>query len=62
MAPTPSGENVLLTFENSIYTLSIKESSYQWEMKPKKLSLKRWSHIQHVVPAYLVSLEKENEN
>ena len=62
MAPTPSGDNVLLTLENSIYTLSIKESSYQWEMKPKKLSLTWTRHIQHVVPAYLVFLEEENEN
>ena len=62
MAPMPSGDNVLLTYENSIYTLSIKESTYQWEMKPKKLLVKRKNHIQHVVPAYLVFSEKENEN
>ena len=64
MTPTPSGDNVLLTMVHAIYTLSIKEfnfeeSSYQWETKPIQLKLQRDSHVQHVVPASLVFLNKE---
>ena len=61
MSPTSSGDNVLLTYERTIYTLSIKGSSYQWKKKEKELSIYRKEHVQFLVPALLLIIEDEKE-
>ena len=38
MTPTTKGDNVLLTYENSIYTLSRLDGTYQWIELDQKLS------------------------
>ena len=55
MSPTPAGDNVLLTYENKIYTLSISGSSYVWLEKPQQLSISRQYHLQLTLPASLIS-------
>ena len=55
LSPTPAGDNVLLTYENKIYTLSISGSSYEWLEKPQQLSIYRQRHIQFTLPASLIS-------
>ena len=61
MTPTSSGDNVLLTYERRIYTLSIKESSYKWKKKEKELSISRYKHVQFLVPASLPIILDEKE-
>ena len=55
MSPTPAGDNVLLTYENKIYTLSISGASYLWLEKPQQLSISRKNHVQLTLPASLIS-------
>ena len=55
MSPTPAGDNILLTNENKIYTLSISGSSYVWLEKPQQLSNHHISHLQITLPASLIS-------
>ena len=55
MSPTPDGNNVLFTYENKIYTLSISGSSYVWLEKPQQLSISRTRHLQFTLPASLIS-------
>ena len=55
MSPTPAGDNVLLIYEDKIYTLSISGSSYEWLEKPQQLSISRRGHIQSTLPASLIS-------
>ena len=55
MSPTPAGDNVLLIYENKIYTLSISGSSYVWLEKPQQLSISRVGHVQLTLPASLIS-------
>ena len=55
MSTSPVGDNVLLTYEDRIYTLSYSENEYQWEKIPLELSISRAKHIQFTVPASLIS-------
>ena len=55
MSPTPAGDNVLLIYENKIFTLSIYGSSYVWLEKPQELSIYRTVHLQFTLPASLIS-------
>ena len=55
MSPTPAGDNVLLTYLNKIYTLSISKSSYVWLEKPQQLSIARKWHLQFTLSASLIS-------
>ena len=61
MTPTSSGDNVLLTYERRIYTLSIKESSYKWKKKEKALSIIREMHVQFLVPGSLLVIKVEKK-
>ena len=61
MTPTSSGDNVLLTYERAIYTLSFKEASYEWKKKGNKLSISREMHVQFLVPASLPIILDEKE-
>ena len=51
MSPTANGDNVILTYKRSIYTLKINGSKYEWEKLPNKLSIDRQTHVQALVPA-----------
>ena len=51
MTATSKGDNVILTYERSIYTLSISGSNYQWTKLPHDLSISREWHVQALVPA-----------
>ena len=51
MTPTSNGDNVILTYETSIYTLSISGSNYEWMKLPHDLSISRQFHVQALVPA-----------
>jgi len=51
MTPTSKGDNVILTFGKSIYTLSLSGSKYQWIKLPHELSIDRYRHVQLLVPA-----------
>ena len=55
MSPTASGDNVILTFENSIYTLEATNSTYQWMKKKEQLSISRRHHVQLTVPSTLTN-------
>ena len=57
MSPTASGDNVILTFRNSIYTLEATNSTYQWMKKKEQLSISRLNHIQLTVPSTLTNRE-----
>jgi len=54
MTPTAKGDNVLLTFKKSMYTLSRSGSSFQWIKKEEDLSIDREGHLQFLVPSYLI--------
>ena len=55
MSPTASGDNVILTFDKSIYTLEVSGSTYQWIKKSQQLS-NWWSfHVQLTVPSTLIN-------
>ena len=51
MTPTSKGDNVILTYETSIYTLSISGSKYSWIKTPQDLSISRANHVQFLVSA-----------
>ena len=55
MSPTASGDNVILTFKKSIYTLEASGSAYQWLKKTQKLSISLKDHIQLTVPSALIN-------
>ena len=61
MSPTPDGENVLLTYNVMIYTLTITGSSFQWKTLSWCISLQRSSHVQFLVPASLISCEEDED-
>ena len=51
MTPTSKGDNVIVTYEHSIYTLSNSGSKYSWTKMPHRLSHERKFHVQVLVPA-----------
>ena len=51
MTPTSKGDNVIVTHEKSIYTLSTSGSKYSWTKMPQELSISRSAHVQVLVPA-----------
>ena len=51
MTPTSKGDNVIVTHERSIYTLSTSGSKYSWTKMPQELSISRRGHVQVLVPA-----------
>ena len=55
MTPTPKGDNVLLTYETSVYTLENKGSKYEWTKLPHDLSISRGYHVQALVPAATIN-------
>ena len=55
MSPTADGDNVLLTFEFAIYTLSHSGSSYEWVKKSQALSISCEYHLQFIVPSSFIS-------
>ena len=57
MSPTASGDNVILTLYNSIYTLEVSGSTYQWIKKSQQLSISRRNHVQLTVPSTLIDCE-----
>ena len=57
MTPTTQGNNVILTYETSIYTLKIKESKYEWLKIPNQLSISRQLHVQLLVPASTIQCQ-----
>ena len=50
MTPTSKGDNVIVTHEKSIYTLSTSGSKYSWTKMPQELSISRKRHVQVLVP------------
>jgi len=51
MTSTSKGDNVILTYDTSVYTLSISGSKYSWTKMPHELSIARAKHVQVLVPA-----------
>ena len=51
MTPTIQGDNVILTYQTSFYTLKIEESKYEWLKIPNQLTIFRYYHVQLLVPA-----------
>ena len=51
MTTTALGNNVILTHQKAIFTLSFQESMYKWTKQPKELSIARVNHVQVLVPA-----------
>ena len=51
MTPTPKGDSVILTRFTEIYTLSIKESNYEWIQSQYDMSIKRNNYVEALVPA-----------
>ena len=49
MTPTPNGDNVILTYQTSIYTLKQIGSQYKWIKPSSKLSISREDHVQLLV-------------
>ena len=54
MTPTSKGDNVILTYWTSVYTLSISGSKFQWIKLPHELSIERVRHLQFLVPASMI--------
>jgi len=64
MSVTPAGDNVLLTYDNRIFTLvtrgssvdifGIHHSNYQWQELPEQLSISHFYHTQFIVPVSLI--------
>ena len=57
MSPIADGKNVILTFENSIFTLVVSDSTYQWIKKTEQLSITRTDHVQLTVPSTFINCE-----
>ena len=55
MAPTPKGDNVLLTYKTSVYTLENIGSKYEWTKLPHDLSIYSSYHVQALVPAATIN-------
>ena len=56
MTQTAKGDNVILTYETSIYTLSIKDSKYEWTKLPNQLSIRIY-HVQVLIPASTIQCQ-----
>ena len=57
LTQTSQGDNVILTYETSFYTLKIKESKYEWVKIPNQLSISRKRHVQLLVPASTIQCQ-----
>ena len=57
MSPTSDRRNVLLTHENAIYTLKQSGSSYEWEIMPQELHIRRKWHLQFLVEESSINCE-----
>ena len=54
MTTTSKGDNVILTQNRNIYTLSIIGSEYKWIKLDEELSISRRYHLQFLVPASMI--------